>query len=96
MKEKALIKILDKMHKYKTILSYYLKCGKNTENINPKISGTSNGKTMILWNYAICGSNKSKFIKKQEANRLLRSLEIKAPLRKIYLFVNTLLWMQFH
>ena len=36
------------------MLSYCLKCGKNTENINPKISRTRNGKTMILLNCAIC------------------------------------------
>ena len=30
--------------------SYYLKCRKDTENINPRVSNTSNGGTMILWN----------------------------------------------
>ena len=49
------------------MLSYCLKCKKNTENMNPKISATSNGKTMILSKCAICGSTKSKFIKEQEA-----------------------------
>ena len=49
------------MHKYKTILSYCLKCRKITQNTNPKVSGTSNGKTMILSNCALCGSKKSKF-----------------------------------
>ena len=63
--EKALIKLLDKIHKHKTMLSYCLKCRKNTGNINPNISGTSNGKTMILSNCAISGSKKSKFIKKR-------------------------------
>ena len=48
VKEKTLMKLLDKMHKYKTMLSYCLKCRKNTENINLKISRTNNGKTMIL------------------------------------------------
>ena len=42
------------------MLSYCLKCRKNTENINLKISGTSNGKTMILSTCTICGSEKSK------------------------------------
>ena len=32
------------------MFSYCLKCRKNTKNINPKISGTNNGKTMILSN----------------------------------------------
>ena len=30
------------------MLSYCLKCRKNTESINPKVSKTTNGKTMIL------------------------------------------------
>ena len=76
------MKLLDKTHKYKTMLSYCLKCRKNTKNINPTISVTSNGKT-ILSNCAICGSKKSKLIRKQEANGLLSSLGIKTQLRKI-------------
>ena len=40
---------------------------KNTESINPRVSTTSSGRTMILSKCAICGSKKSKFIKKQEA-----------------------------
>ena len=43
-----------------------LKCRKDTENINLKVSSTSNGKAMILSKYTICGSKKSKFIKNQE------------------------------
>ena len=35
------------MSKYKTILFYCLECRKNTEKRNPRIPGTSNGKTMI-------------------------------------------------
>ena len=34
---------------------------------------------MILSNCAICGSKKSRFIKKQETNGLLSSLGIKTP-----------------
>ena len=30
------------------MLSYCLKCRKNTESINPRVLKTSNGKTMIL------------------------------------------------
>ena len=33
---------------------------KNTESIDPKVSETSDGKTMILSKCAICGSIKSK------------------------------------
>ena len=63
--------------------SYCLKCRKDTENINPRVSNTSNGKTMILSKCAICGSKKSRFIKNQEAKGLLCNLGIKIPLSKV-------------
>ena len=63
--------------------SYCLKCKKHTKNINPQVSSTSNGKLMILSKCAICGSRKSKFIKKQDAKGLLSKLGIKTPLNKI-------------
>ena len=63
--------------------SYCLKCKKYTENINPQVSSTSNGKIMILSKCAICNSKKSKFINQQEAKGLLSKLGIKTPLSKI-------------
>ena len=61
-----------------------LKCRKNTENINPRVSKTSNGKTMVLLsNCAICGSKKSRFIKNQEAKGLLSNLGIRTPLSEV-------------
>ena len=63
--------------------SYCLKCKKYTKNINPQISSTSNGKMMILSKCAICGSKKSKFIKKQNTKGLLSNLGVKTPLSKI-------------
>ena len=45
---------------------------------------------MILSKCAICGSRKSKFIKKQEAKGLLSNLDIRAPLRKIPLLGDAL------
>ena len=50
---------------------------KNTERIDPDVSATSNGKTMILSKCAICGYKKSKFIKKQEAKALLSNIDIR-------------------
>ena len=70
--------------------SYCLKCKKHTKNINPQVSSTSNGKLMILSKCAICGSKKSKFIKKQEAKGILSSLGIKTPLSKIPLLGDIL------
>ena len=63
--------------------SYCLKCRKNTENINPRVSKTSNGRTMILSKCAICGSKKSRFIKNQEAKGLLSNLGVRTPLIKV-------------
>ena len=68
------------------MLSYCLKCKKNTESINPKVSKLTNGKAMMLSTCAICGSKKSKFIylfKEQQAKRLLSNLGLRTPLNKI-------------
>ena len=72
------------------MLSYCLKCKRNTESINPKILATSNSKTMMLSKCAICGNKKSKFIKEQEAKGLLNNLGIRTPLSKIPLFGDIL------
>ena len=63
---------------------------KNTESNDPIVSATSNGRTMILSKCAICGSKKSKFIKKQEAKGLLSNLGILTPLSKIPLLGDIL------
>ena len=63
--------------------SYCLKCRKNTENINPRVSKTSNGRTMLLSKCAICDSKKSRFIKNQDAKGLLSNSGVKIPLSKV-------------
>ena len=63
--------------------SYCLKCRKDTGKINPRVSKTSNDRTMVLLKCAICGSKKSRFIKNQEAKRLLSNLGINTPLSKV-------------
>ena len=45
------------------MLSYCLKCKKNTANTNPVVSKTSNGKTMILSKCAICGAKNQNVLK---------------------------------
>ena len=60
-----------------------LKCRKDTENINSRVSNTSDGRTTILSKCAICGSKKSRFIKKQKAKGLLSNLGIGTPLNKV-------------
>ena len=56
------------------MLSYFLKCGKNTESKNPKVVKTRNGIIMLLSKCAVCHSKKLKFIKEQETGELLGKL----------------------
>ena len=56
---------------------YCLKCRKNTESKNPKVVTWKNGRIILLSKCAVCDGKESKFIKKQQASRLLSSLEIK-------------------
>ena len=72
------------------MLSYCLKCKKNTESINPKVLKTTNGKTIISSKCTICGSKKSKFIKEQQAKGLLSNLGLRTPFNKIPVFGDTL------
>ena len=67
------------------MLSYCLKCKKNTESKNRKAVRTKNGRIMLLSKCVVCDSKKSRFIKEQEARELLSSLGIKTPLNKIRL-----------
>ena len=70
--------------------SYCSKCRKDTENINLRVSSTSNGRKMILSKCAICGSKKSRFIKNQEARGLLSNLGIRYLLGKVPILGNIL------
>ena len=71
--------------------SYCLKCRKDTENINSRVSKTSNNRTMVLSKCAKCGSKKSRFIKKQEAKCLLSNLGIRTSLSKVSILGDILL-----
>ena len=63
---------------------------KTTENINPQVSSTNNGKAMILSKCAICGNKISRFIKNQEAKGLLSNLGTKTTLSKVPIFGDIL------
>ena len=67
---------------YKHKIKSYCLCRKDTENINPK-DKTSNSRTMLLSNCAICGGEKSRFTKNQEAKGLLSNLGIRIRLSKV-------------
>ena len=70
--------------------SYCLKCKKDTENKNRKISKTSNNRIMVSSKCAICRSKKSRFIKNQEGKGLLSNLGIRTPLNKVPILADIL------
>ena len=74
----------------KLFIAYCLKCKKGTENINARVSNTSNSKTMISLKCAKCGSKKWRFTKNQEAKGLLSNLGIRTPLSKVPLLGDIL------
>ena len=56
------------------MLTYHVKCRKNTENVNSKISKTKNNRLTVQSKCAVCGTKKSRFVKKKETKGLLSSL----------------------
>ena len=73
------------------MLSYCLKCRKNTENKNPKVVRNKNGRIMLLSNCSVGISKKSKLFKEQEARGLLTNLTgVKIPVLNDLLILNTL------
>ena len=79
------------MYKYR-MKSYCLRCRKDKEKINSKVSKTSNNRTMVLSKCPIYGSKKSRFIKNQEAKGLWSNLGLRTPLSKVPILNNILFW----
>ena len=65
------------------MLTYCIKCRKNTENINSKMFKAKNGRLIMQSKCADSGMKKTRFVKEQEAKGLLSNLGIKIPLSKI-------------
>ena len=65
------------------MLTYCVKCRKNTENLDSKIFKTRNERMIMQSKCAVCGSKKSRFMEEQEAKGTLNSLDLKTPLNKI-------------
>ena len=66
---------------------YCVKCRRDIENIDPKMVRTKNNILIIRSKCSVCGIKKSRFVKKQEAKRLLSNLGIRTPLSKIPLLI---------
>ena len=65
------------------MLTYCLKCKRNTKNKDAKMVKTRNGRLVLSSKWAVCGSTKSRFMKEQEAEGLLINLGMKTALSKI-------------
>ena len=65
------------------MLLYCLKCREKADSKNPRFAKTNKGKLLFSSKYAVCDSQKLRFIKEQEASGLLTMLGIKTPLSKI-------------
>ena len=68
------------------IKTYFVKCKKDTENIDPKMARTKNNRLAMQSKSSACEIEKSRFVKEQEVKDLLSNLEIKTPLSKIQVF----------
>ena len=65
------------------MLTYCVKCRKDTENIEPKMVRTKNNRLLMQSKCSACTIKKSRFVKEQEKKGLLSNLGIKKPLSKI-------------
>ena len=65
------------------MLTYCVKCGKDTENIDPKIVKAKNNRLIMQSKCLVCWIKTSRFVKEQEVKGLLSNLGIKTPLSKI-------------
>ena len=53
------------------MLTYCLKCRKNTENIDAKMMKTKNGRFMLSSKCTVCGSKKIKIYEKTRSRRII-------------------------
>ena len=67
-----------------------VKSRKKTENLDSKIFETKNSRIIIQSKCYVCGTEKSRLVKEQEAKGLLINLELKTPLNKIPLLGDIL------
>ena len=65
------------------MLTYCVKCRKNTENLDLKSFKTKNNKLIMQSKCPVCGIKKSRFVKEQDAKILLSISGAETPFSKI-------------
>ena len=63
--------------------TYCVSCKRNTGNKDTKVVKTKNSRLQMKSLCSVCGSNKSRFVSKNEGSGLLSSLGIRAASSKI-------------
>ena len=63
--------------------TYFVVCKKDTENKNPKVFKTKNGRLMLKSTCSKCNNKKLRFVSKNKGSGLLSSLGTRTPLSKI-------------
>ena len=63
--------------------TYCTVCKKDTENKNPKVFKTKNGRIILKSTCSVCNNKKSRFISKNKGSGLLSNLGIRTPLSEI-------------
>ena len=75
------------------MLSYCLKCRRNTESKNSEVISIKNERIMFLSKCSVCNSKKLKFLKEKETRGLLKNLtRVKIPILSDLPILNTLFW----
>ena len=54
------------------MLTYHVKCQKIAENVNSKIFKTNNNRLTVQSKCAVCGTKKSRFVKKKRSKRIIK------------------------
>ena len=63
--------------------TYCVKCRKDTENVDPKVVKTKNGRLLMQLKCTNSLIQNSRFVNKQEVKGLLSNLVVKTPLSNI-------------
>ena len=63
--------------------TYWVKCKRDTENIDPKMVKEKKNRLVMQSKCSVCGIKMSRYVREQEAKGLLSNLGIKTPSNKV-------------